>query len=201
MRYGYVRVSTKEQNIDRQMSALAFENIPQNQIFIDRASGKDFDRTEYQKLLTVLQADDEIVIKSIDRLGRNYDDILEQWQLLTKTKKVHISVLDFPLLNTKNTSDTITGKLISDLVLQVLSYVSQMEREQIKQRQLEGIREAQKRGKQFGRPKLNVPPNFYDLAKKHRQKEITIREGAEILGVSKSTFHNWLKNYNFCQKK
>ena len=144
MRYGYVRVSTKEQNIDRQMSALAFENIPQNQIFIDRASGKDFDRTEYQKLLTVLQADDEIVIKSIDRLGRNYDDILEQWQLLTKTKKVHISVLDFPLLNTKNTSDTITGKLISDLVLQVLSYVSQMEREQIKQRQLEGIREAQK---------------------------------------------------------
>ena len=164
MRYGYVRVSTKEQNIDRQMSALAFENIPQNQIFIDRASGKDFDRTEYQKLLTVLQADDEIVIKSIDRLGRNYDDILEQWQLLTKTKKVHISVLDFPLLNTKNTSDTITGKLISDLVLQVLSYVSQMEREQIKQRQLEGIREAQKRGKQFGRPKINIPEKFYALA-------------------------------------
>ncbi|MFS9316885.1 recombinase family protein [Streptococcus infantis] len=193
MRYGYVRVSTKEQNIDRQMSALSLENIPQNQIFIDRASGKDFDRTEYQKLLTVLKPDDEIVIKSIDRLGRNYDDILEQWQLLTKTKKVHISVLDFPLLNTKNTSDTITGKLISDLVLQVLSYVSQMEREQIKQRQREGIREAKKRGKQFGRPKLNVPPNFYDLAKKHRQKEITVREGAEILGVSKSTFHNWLK--------
>ena len=200
MRYGYVRVSTKEQNIDRQMSALAFENIPQNQIFIDRASGKDFDRTEYQKLLTVLQADDEIVIKSIDRLGRNYDDILEQWQLLTKTKKVHISVLDFPLLNTKNTSDTITGKLISDLVLQVLSYVSQMEREQIKQRQLEGIREAQKRGKQFGRPKINIPENFYELAEKHSQKEITIREGAEILGVSKSTFHNWIKNYSFCQK-
>ena len=193
MRYGYVRVSTKEQNIDRQMSALSLENIPQNQIFIDRASGKDFDRTEYQKLLTVLKPDDEIVIKSIDRLGRNYDDILEQWQLLTKTKKVHISVLDFPLLNTKNTSDTITGKLISDLVLQVLSYVSQMEREQIKQRQREGIREAKKRGKQFGRPKLNVPPNFYDLAKKHRKKEITVREGAEILGVSKSTFHNWLK--------
>ena len=133
MRYGYVRVSTKEQIIDRQISALALENIPQNLIFIDRASGKDFDRTEYKKLLTVLQTDDEIVIKSIDRLGRNYDDILEQWQLLTKTKKVDISVLDFPLLNTKNTSDTITGKLISDLVLQVLSYVSQMDREQIKQ--------------------------------------------------------------------
>ena len=157
MRYGYVRVSTKEQIIDRQISALALENIPQNLIFIDRASGKDFDRTEYKKLLTVLQTDDEIVIKSIDRLGRNYDDILEQWQLLTKTKKVDISVLDFPLLNTKNTSDTITGKLISDLVLQVLSYVSQMDREQIKQWQLEGIREAQKRGKQFGRPKINIP--------------------------------------------
>ncbi len=129
MRYGYVRVSTKEQNIDRQMSALSLENIPIKQIFIDKASGKDFDRVEYQRLLTILEADDELVIKSIDRLGRNYDDILEQWQLLTKTKKVHITVLDFPLLNTKNTSDTITGKLISDLVLQVLSYVSQMERE------------------------------------------------------------------------
>ena len=173
--------------------------------FIDRASGKDFDRTEYQKLLTVLQADDEIVIKSIDRLGRNYDDILEQWQLLTKTKKVHISVLDFPLLNTKNTSDTITGKLISDLVLQVLSYVSQMEREQIKQRQLEGIREAQKRGKQFGRPKINIPENFYELAEKHSQKEITIREGAENLALGKFTKLYFsvikAKNYMFCQKK
>lgn len=171
MRYGYVRVSTKEQNINRQMSALAFENIPQNQIFIDRASGKDFDRTEYQKLLTVLQADDEIVIKSIDRLGRNYDDILEQWQLLTKTKKVHISVLDFPLLNTKNTSDTITGKLISDIVLQVLSYVAQFEREQIKQRQMEGIREAQKKGKKFGRPKLIVPNNLPDVIAQYKKKK------------------------------
>ena len=103
MRYGYVRVSTKEQNIDRQMSALSLENIPIKQIFIDKASGKDFDRVEYQRLLTILEADDELVIKSIDRLGRNYDDILEQWQLLTKTKKVHITVLDFPLLDTKNT--------------------------------------------------------------------------------------------------
>ena len=201
MRYGYVRVSTKEQNIYRQMSALALENILQNQIFIDRASEKILIERNTKKLPTVLQADDEIVIKSIDRLGRNYDDILEQWQLLTKTKKVNISVLDFPLLNTKNTSDTITGKLISDLVLQVLSYVSQMEREQIKQRQLEGIREAKKRGKQFGRPKINIPEKFYELAEKHSQKAITVREGAEILGVSKSTFHNWLKNYSFCQKK
>ncbi|MBT0907622.1 recombinase family protein [Streptococcus parasanguinis] len=194
MRYGYVRVSTKEQNIDRQMSALSLENIPIKQIFIDKASGKDFDRVEYQRLLTILEADDELVIKSIDRLGRNYDDILEQWQLLTKTKKVHITVLDFPLLNTKNTSDTITGKLISDLVLQVLSYVSQMEREQIKQRQMEGIREAQKRGKRFGRPQIKIPEEFTEISDLYRRKMLTIREGAELLGVSKSTFHNWIKS-------
>ncbi|WP_455440830.1 recombinase family protein [Streptococcus parasanguinis] len=194
MRYGYVRVSTKEQNIDRQMSALSLENIPIKQIFIDKASGKDFDRVEYQRLLTILEADDELVIKSIDRLGRNYDDILEQWQLLTKTKKVHITVLDFPLLNTKNTSDTITGKLISDLVIQVLSYVSQMEREQIKQRQMEGIREAQKRGKRFGRPQIKIPEEFTEISDLYRRKMLTIREGAELLGVSKSTFHNWIKS-------
>ena len=194
MRYGYVRVSTKEQNIDRQMSALSLENIPIKQIFIDKASGKDFDRVEYQRLLTILEADDELVIKSIDRMGRNYDDILEQWQLLTKTKKVHITVLDFPLLNTKNTSDTITGKLISDLVIQVLSYVSQMEREQIKQRQMEGIREAQKRGKRFGRPQIKIPEEFTEISDLYRRKMLTIREGAELLGVSKSTFHNWIKS-------
>lgn len=194
MRYGYVRVSTKEQNIDRQMSALSLENIPIKQIFIDKASGKDFDRVEYQRLLTILEADDELVIKSIDRLGRNYDDILEQWQLLTKTKKVHITVLDFPLLNTKNTSDTITGKLISDLVIQVLSYVSQMEREQIKQRQMEGIREAQKRGKRFGRPQIKIPEEFTEISDLYLRKMLTIREGAELLGVSKSTFHNWIKS-------
>ena len=117
MRYGYIRVSTKEQNIDRQLTALSLENISKEQIFIDRASGKNFNRIEYQRLLTILQEDDDLVIKSIDRLGRNYDDILEQWKLLTKVKKVHLVVLDFPLLNTRNNIDTITGKLISDLVL------------------------------------------------------------------------------------
>ena len=150
MRYGYIRVSTKEQNIDRQLTALSLENISKEQIFIDRASGKNFNRIEYQRLLTILQEDDDLVIKSIDRLGRNYDDILEQWKLLTKVKKVHLVILDFPLLNTRNNIDTITGKLISDLVLQVLSYVSQMEREQIKQRQMEGIREAKSEEKDSG---------------------------------------------------
>ena len=198
MRYGYVRVSTKEQNIDRQMSALSIENIPEKHIFIDRASGKDFDRVEYKKLLTILEEGDDLIIKSIDRLGRDYDDILQQWQFITKVKKVHIMVLDFPLLNTRNNTDTITGKLISDLVLQVLSYVSQMEREQIKQRQMEGIREAQKRGKR--RPQIKIPNEFLVIAERYNQNMLTIREGAKLLGVSKSTFHNWLKNYKNCKK-
>ena len=200
MRYGYVRVSTKEQNIDRQMSALSIENIPKQHIFIDRASGKDFDRVEYKKLLTILEEGDDLIIKSIDRLGRDYDDILQQWQFITKVKKVHIMVLDFPLLNTRNNTDTITGKLISDLVLQVLSYVSQMEREQIKQRQMEGIREAQKRGKRFGRPQIKIPNEFLVIAERYNQNMLTIREGAKLLGVSKSTFHNWLKNYKNYKK-
>lgn len=193
MRYGYIRVSTKEQNIDRQLTALSLENISKEQIFIDRASGKNFNRIEYQCLLTILQEDDDLVIKSIDRLGRNYDDILEQWKLLTKVKKVHLVVLDFPLLNTRNNIDTITGKLISDLVLQVLSYVSQMEREQIKQRQMEGIHEAKKRGKRFGRPQIKIPDEFLVAVECYKRNMLTIREGAKLFGVSKSTFHNWLK--------
>ena len=193
MRYGYIRVSTKEQNIDRQLTALSLENISKEQIFIDRASGKNFNRIEYQRLLTILQEDDDLVIKSIDRLGRNYDDILEQWKLLTKVKKVHLVVLDFPLLNTRNNIDTITGKLISDLVLQVLSYVSQMEREQIKQRQMEGIHEAKKRGKRFGRLQIKIPDEFLVAVESYKRNMLTIREGAKLFGVSKSTFHNWLK--------
>ena len=193
MRYGYIRVSTKEQNIDRQLTALSLENISKEQIFIDRASGKNFNRIEYQRLLTILQEDDDLVIKSIDRLGRNYDDILEQWKLLTKVKKVHLVILDFPLLNTRNNIDTITGKLISDLVLQVLSYVSQMEREQIKQRQMEGIHEAKKRGKRFGRPQIKIPDEFLVAVECYKRNMLTIREGAKLFGVSKSTFHNWLK--------
>ena len=193
MRYGYIRVSTKEQNIDRQLTALSLENISKEQIFIDRASGKKFNRIEYQRLLTILQEDDDLVIKSIDRLGRNYDDILEQWKLLTKVKKVHLVVLAFTLLNTRNNIHNITGKLISDLVLQVLSYVSQMEREQIKQRQMEGIHEAKKRGKRFGRPQIKIPDEFLVAVESYKRNMLTIREGAKLFGVSKSTFHNWLK--------
>lgn len=195
MRYGYVRVSTKEQNIERQLVVLSMENITTERIFIDRASGKDFNRVEYRNLLNVLKSGDELVIKSIDRLGRNYDEILEQWRILTKRKNVNITVLDFPLLNTKNSRDTITAKLISDLVLQILSYVSQVEREQTKQRQMEGIRVARKKGIKFGRPELRKPKNLHLILEKYRKKELTIREGAKILGVSKSTFHNWSKKF------
>lgn len=154
MRYGYIRVSTKEQHIDRQMTAILQEEIATSNIFIDKASGKDFDRRNYKRLLRKLRTGDELVIKSIDRLGRNYDEIIEQWRLLVKKKQVDISVLDFPLLNTRNGIENVTGKLISDLVLQILSYVSQIEREQIQQRQKEGIAEAMKKGVRFGRPKL-----------------------------------------------
>lgn len=124
MRYGYIRVSTREQNIDRQLTAILKEEIDKNHIFIDKASGKDFERTNYKRLLRKLRAGDELIIKSIDRLGRNYDEIIEQWRLLVKKKQVDIVVLDFPLLNTRNGVENVTGKLIADLVLQVLSYVS-----------------------------------------------------------------------------
>ena len=197
MRYGYVRVSTKEQKIDRQLASIFEDNILEEHIFIDYVSGKDFKRIEYQKLMEVLKEDDELVIKSIDRLGRNYDEIIEQWQIITRRKKVHITVLDFPLLNTKLSENTLTSQLISDIVLQVLSYVAQFEREQIRQRQLEGIREAKKRGTKFGRPKLEIPEEFEAVVEKYYNHEITIRDGARLLGISKSTFYNWLK----CLKK
>ncbi|AZR98427.1 resolvase [Streptococcus suis] len=201
MRYGYIRVSTREQNIDRQLTAILKEEIDKNHIFIDKASGKDFERTNYKRLLRKLRAGDELVIKSIDRLGRNYDEIIEQWRLLVKKKQVDISVLDFPLLNTRNGIENVTGKLISDLVLQILSYVSQIEREQIQQRQKEGIAEAMKKGVRFGRPKLEKPCLFDDIAQAYQNGEISVREGAKVLNVPKSTFHNWLKDENYCPKE
>lgn len=138
-KYGYIRVSSKDQNVDRQVVALLEVGIKQKNLFIDRQSGKDFDRKEYKKLVKKLRAKDELYIKSIDRLGRNYEVIIEQWHFLTKEKSVNIIVLDFPLLDTRHQINGLTGKFIADLVLQVLSYVAQIERENIKQRQAEGI--------------------------------------------------------------
>lgn len=192
-RYGYVRVSTKEQNIDRQMSAMKTANIPKNKIYIDKLSGKDFNRPQYKKLVKKLRIGDELYIKSIDRLGRDYDEIIEQWRYLTKIKDVDIIVLDFPLLDTRKQVNGITGKFVADLVLQILSYVAQVERENIHQRQMEGIREAQIKGIKFGRPKAAIPKDFEEVISKWKKKEISLREAARRLDTNHVTLSRWIQ--------
>ena len=192
-RFGYARVSSKDQNLARQISALKEAGIEQKYIFTDRQSGKDFERPGYKKMISRLQEKDELYIKSIDRLGRNYDEILEQWRFLTKVRKVNLVVLDFPLLDTRRSTGGVTGEFIADLVLQILSYVAQVERENTHQRQLEGIREAKKRGVRFGRPRIPIPDEFEKVADDVRKKKISLREGAGRLGVSYTTLRNWMK--------
>lgn len=199
--YGYARVSSKDQNLARQIAALTEAGIDREKIFIDKQSGKDFNRPGYQRLVRKLQAQDELYIKSIDRLGRNYDDILEQWRYLTKGKKVYVIVLDFPLLDTRRSNGGVTGEFIADLVLQVLSYVAQVERENTYQRQLEGIREAKKRGVRFGRPRLPIPDRYDEVADMVRNKEMSLRQGARILGISYTTLRNWMKKQEEMEKK
>lgn len=162
MNYGYVRVSTKEQNEQRQMIALEEFGIEKKYIYMDKQSGKDFERANYKRLFRKLKSGDTLVIKSIDRLGRNYEEILTQWRLITKEKQVHIVVLDMPLLNSKADQD-LTSTVIADIVLQLLSYVAQTEREFIRQRQAEGIAAAKSRGVQFGRKAKPRPDNFQEL--------------------------------------
>lgn len=192
-RFGYARVSSKDQNLTRQISALKEAGIDKRNIFTDRQSGKDFDRPGYRKLVEKLQKQDELYIKSIDRLGRNYNEILEQWRFLTKVKGINMMVLDFPLLDTRHSSGGVTGEFIADLVLQILSYVAQVERENTHQRQKEGIREAQRRGVRFGRPRLPIPDEFDKVADTVRQKKISLRKGAGMLGISYTTLRNWMK--------
>ena len=175
--YGYVRVSTKEQNEDRQMIAMGEIQVPEKNIFIDKQSGKDFDRPMYHKLLKKLRPDDVLYIKSIDRLGRNYEEILEQWRILTKEKRIDVVVLDMPLLDTRKGKDLL-GTLIADLVLTLLSYVSENERCNIRSRQKEGIEAAKLRGVHFGRPRKPVPDNFEELCCKWHTKEMTAAEVA-----------------------
>lgn len=196
MKYGYVRVSTKEQNIDRQMVAMEEVGIEADKIYIEKISGKTFNRPRYKALLRKLKAGDDLYIKSIDRLGRNYEEIIEQWNTLIKVKNIDIVVLDFPLLNTRNNVNGLTGKFISDLVLQVLSYVAQMERENIKQRQMEGIREAKKRGVQFGRPPLELPEQFDEVIKGWKAGEMSLCEASRRLNVSHRTVAKWIKIAN-----
>ena len=190
--YGYVRVSTKEQNEERQLIAMREFGVRSDKIYLDKQSGKDFNRPQYKVLMKKLKPDDVLVIKSIDRLGRNYDEILEQWRIITKEKHVGIVVLDMPLLDTRKGKD-LTGTLIADFVLQLLSYVAQTERENIKQRQAEGIAAAKARGVHMGRPSLEIPDSFSQIKELYLFGEISSRQAAEILGISATTFLRWVK--------
>lgn len=188
MVYGYIRVSTREQNEDRQRIALRKAGIPEKNIFIDKQSGKDFDRPKYKKLLRRLKRDDLLYIKSIDRLGRNYQEVQEQWRLLTKEKGVDIVVLDMPLLDTRRGKD-LMGTFLSDIVLQVLSFVAENERSSIRQRQAEGIAAAKARGVKFGRPCLPLPEKFYEACRAWDDKTLTITQAAALCGMPVSTFY------------
>lgn len=189
--YGYVRVSTKEQCEDRQLLAMSEFPVQKENIYMDKLSGKDFNRPSYRRLMKKLKEGDVLVIKSIDRLGRNYDEILEQWRLITKNKKADIVVIDMPLLDTRQTGKNLTGVFVADLVLQILSYVAQTERENIHQRQMEGIAAAKRRGVRFGRPRKEVPPEFESCKEAWEKKKITSREAAKQLGIAQDTFLRW----------
>ena len=170
--------------------------IDKSKMFIDKQSGKDFERKNYKKMLRKLKAGDEVYIKSIDRLGRNYDEIIEQWRILTKDKDVDVSVLDSPLLDTKNKINGLTGKFIADLVLQILSYVAQIERENIRQRQAEGIRIAKEKGVKFGRPVMDIPENFDSIYQLWENNLISLREAGRMMEISHTTFQRHAKRYN-----
>ncbi len=186
--FGYVRVSTKEQKEDRQLLALREAGVPEGHIFLDKQSGKDFQRTNYQRMLKKLKEDDLLYVKSIDRLGRNYEEIQEQWRALTKEKCVDIVVLDMPILDTRRGKDLL-GTFLSDIVLQVLSFVADNERKNIRQRQKEGIEAAKLRGVRFGRPRTPMPDNFVQVYKRWSLKEITGEQAAKLCNITSSTFY------------
>lgn len=187
--YGYVRVSTQEQNETRQLDAMRKFGIVEENIIIEKVSGKDFNRPLYRQLIKKLGPEDVLVVKSIDRLGRNYNEILEQWGVITKKRKAAIVVLDMPLLDTRQGRD-LTGTLISDIVLQLLSYVAQSERENIRQRQAEGIAAAKAKGVHFGPDRRPLPDGFEALRQAWRSKQITLRAAAEACGIPKTTFRD-----------
>lgn len=189
--YGYIRVSSKDQCEERQLIALQEFGVAEKRIYSDKLSGKDFERPQYKRLIRRMHAGDVLVVKSIDRLGRNYGEIQEQWRNITKEKKADIVVLDMPLLDTRQKTEDLTGTFIADLVLQILCYVAQVERENIRQRQAEGIAAAKARGVKFGRERKPIPEAFYPLWGKYRRKEITARAAAQELGIVHSTFLKW----------
>ena len=190
--YGYARVSTREQNEARQLIALKDFGISDRCIFMDKQSGKDFNRPQYQKLIGRLKPDDVLVVKSIDRLGRNYEDILEQWRVITKEKQAAIVVLDMPLLDTRQGRD-LTGTLIADIVLQLLSYVAEQERSFIRQRQAEGIAAAKARGQRFGPPPKQRPEDFGEYVRRWKNGTLSAREASRQLQIAHSTFLKWAR--------
>ncbi len=192
--FGYVRVSTVEQRTDRQYSALEKFGVDRENIFEDKWSGADFDRPAYNQLLNVLEAGDLLVIKSLDRLGRSYKDMLKAWRYLKEDKNVDIYIIDMPILDTR-TSNGLTGELISGIILQLLSYVAETEREFILQRQKEGIAEAKKKGIKFGRPAYEIPKEFFRLKREYEDKKISSREAGDALNISHTTFIRWVEKY------
>lgn len=200
-KYGYIRVSAKDQNEERQLIALKELDVNLDRIFMDKQSGKDFQRPQYKKMVRELKKKDLLYIKSIDRLGRNYSEILEQWRILTKERGVDIVVLEMPLLDTRRGKD-LMGTFLSDIVLQVLSFVAENERSNIKQRQAEGIAAAKARGVQFGRPKIEMPDNFMQLVSQWENKKIRLSYVLEVCQISKATFYRRLnqcrQNHEIC---
>ena len=190
--YGYVRVSSRDQNEARQIDAMADFGVPQENVYMDKQSGKDFNRPQYKALTALLNPGDVLVVKSIDRLGRNYEEILAQWRMITKEKQAAIVVLDMPLLDTRSNRD-LTGTLIADIVLQLLSYVAETERAFIRQRQKEGIAAAKARGQRFGRPCFERGPEYPALLELWKEKKISATEAGKRLGVSHITFLKWAR--------
>lgn len=191
--YGYMRVSTRDQCEDRQRIALLEFPVHEKNIYMDKLSGKDFNRPQYRNLMRRMRPGDTLVIKSIDRLGRNYEEILEQWRVITKEKHVDIVVLDMPLLDTRQRGKNLIGTFVADLVLQILSYVAQTERDNIRQRQREGIAAAKLRGVQFGRPRKEVPEDFWNLKSSWERGEINSRDAARQIGIAQDTFLRWTR--------
>ena len=194
-KFAYIRVSSHEQNEDRQLMAMRDLKIPEENIYMDKLSGKDFNRPNYLELVERIEEGDILYILSIDRLGRNYEEILEQWKIITKEKEANIEVLDMPLLNTYETKNGLTGMFVADLVLQILAYVAEIERTFIKQRQAEGIAAAKKRGVKFGPTKKSNPERLDEYREKWYRGEVTIREAAAALGVSNSLFYRRCKAF------
>ena len=199
MNYGYARVSTIAQNLDRQLEELLKIGIDGKNIYTDKESGKDFNRTNYKKLCRKLKSGDVLFIKAIDRLGRNYNMVLDEWRILTKEKGVDIVVIDMPLLDTRIEGKNLVGKFIADVVLQVLSFVAENERETMRKRQAEGIRIAKAKGIKFGRPALPVPFNFDEIVVLYKRRAITSEKACELTGLTRGTFYRKLKQYDVNQ--